>query len=148
MRMTNRSTDDQPGHAIRVSRYAVVATLGFVVQFATLAAWMALGLPPVAATVLAIEAAILHNFAWHDRWTWGDRELPPNARRLRRLAHYNATMAVTSIGAGIAAAVVLVEWMGRSVVEANLVAIAAATLLNYLASDLAIFRGRRPDAGP
>ena len=35
---------------------------------------------------LAVEAAILHNFLWHERWTWSDRAAA--GRRLDRLAAF------------------------------------------------------------
>ncbi len=28
-----------------------------------------------AATIVAVECAVLHNFVWHERWTWAHRAL-------------------------------------------------------------------------
>ena len=64
----------------------------------------AAGCAVVPATVLGIEAAIVHNFAWHDRWTWRDR--PSRGGYLQRLIRYNAAMACSSLLVGA-----LVTWV-------------------------------------
>src|ERR671913_1525419 len=68
-----------------------VGALGVVVQLATLALLTRVaGLPVAVATLLAVEAAVLHNFAWHQRWTW--RDVPTTGVRgvLQRLARFHA----------------------------------------------------------
>ena len=57
----------------RAARFAWVGAGGFVVQVAALHAFAAAGVPYAFATALAVEVAILHNFLWHERWTWADR---------------------------------------------------------------------------
>ena len=58
----------------RVSAFALVGCAGFVVQLSALEALtVGLGVPHLLATAGAVEVAILHNFAWHERWTWADR---------------------------------------------------------------------------
>ena len=54
--------------------------IGFALQLGVLALLLRLGLHYLAATALAVELAVLHNFAWHERWTWRDR--PPAGRPL------------------------------------------------------------------
>ncbi len=57
-----------------------VGAMGILVQIGML--W---GSPPalhlryLIATALAVEAAVLHNFFWHERWTWADRVARHNA---------------------------------------------------------------------
>ena len=57
----------------RVGRFVVIGTLGFLVQLSVASVLLAAGLTPVLATLLAIEAAIVTNHAWHRRWAWRDR---------------------------------------------------------------------------
>ena len=38
------------------------------------------------ATALAVEAAVLHNFIWHERWTWKDRSDLANRSAKKSLA--------------------------------------------------------------
>ena len=58
----------------RPAKFALVGALGIVVQ---LADPRSRSLPLVCqylwATGLAVEAAVLHNFMWHRRFTWRDR---------------------------------------------------------------------------
>ena len=55
-------------------RFSAVGLVGFLVQIAALAALTTLAhwtwLP---ATLLSVELAVIHNFFWHERWTWIDR---------------------------------------------------------------------------
>jgi hypothetical protein len=46
--------------------------MGIVVQFVMLAALTALRIDYLAATALAVESAVIHNFLWHCRYTWRD----------------------------------------------------------------------------
>ena len=51
-------------------RFGAVGALGVLVQLGALAAlagW--LGCNYLLATACAVETAVLHNFAWHERWT-------------------------------------------------------------------------------
>ena len=70
----------------RAARFAWVGVGGFVVQAASLYALSAAGLSYPAATAIAVEAAILHNFLWHERWSWADRL---EGGRLLRFARFN-----------------------------------------------------------
>ena len=57
----------------RFLKFNGVGAIGFALQLALLALLLRLGLHYLAATALAVELTILHNFAWHERWTWRDR---------------------------------------------------------------------------
>ena len=57
----------------RPATFALVGAIGVVVQLGTLEALTALGGHYLWATGLAVEAAVLHNFMWHQRFTWRDR---------------------------------------------------------------------------
>jgi putative flippase GtrA len=121
----------------RPVRYLLVAALGAGLQAAVVLAATAAGCSPVAATVIGIEAAILHNFAWHDRWTWGDRKRCEP--RVVRLVRYNAAMAGTSLLVGAGVTWLVVAGLGWGVLPANALAIAVAALANYVASDRVLF---------
>ena len=49
------------------------------------------------ATAFAVESAIIHNFFWHERWTWRDRKLIGAAGRLERLLRFNFGSGLISI---------------------------------------------------
>src|SRR5436190_21825889 len=91
----------EPGGALCRGRAA-----GFVLQALMLQVLVAAGLPYLLATALAVEGAILHNFVWHERWTWADRvvthgaglkgrhyDVPSRHGRLVRFARFNGATA-------------------------------------------------------
>jgi putative flippase GtrA len=123
--------------ARRISRFVAVGAAGFVVQMTVAAALLQAGLRPVVATVLAIEAAIVSNHAWHRRWAWRDR--PPRDRWPRTLlrAHLGAGATSLVVGAGTVAAL-----SGHvSPLAAQVVAVGVCAVANYWITDRWIFRG-------
>ena len=102
----------------------------------------------LAATVLALSAAVLHNFVWHWRWTWRDRALPlaavPGA-----LGRFVCANGLVSLASHLGVVGLLVERGALDPLPANAVAIAAAGLINFHLTDRAVFlrRGRPASVG-
>ncbi|HLW83222.1 MAG TPA: GtrA family protein [Candidatus Acidoferrales bacterium] len=98
------------------------------------------------ATALAVEAAVLHNFFWHEHFTWADRRaaaVAPAALCLRLLA-FNCTTGIVSI-AGNLLFVSLLTFRARApFLVANAAAIAICSLLNFAVNDRIIFRAKQP----
>ena len=88
------------------------------------------------ATALAVEAAVLHNFFWHERFTWADRR---TAASLARLVKFNLSTGGLSIVGNVLAMKLLVEVAGIEYLLANLLSIAACSVLNFLVADRGIF---------
>jgi putative flippase GtrA len=62
---------------VRWLRFNFVGGIGIFVQFVVLFLMKSvLHLDYLAATALAVEAAVVHNFIWHERYTWADRVQP------------------------------------------------------------------------
>ena len=119
--------------------FTVVGIVGFAVQ--TVALWMLVGharLPVVAATLVATEIAVLHNFAWHVQWTWADRPAGPVATGLRLLRFNLANGGVSLLGAA-ALMPVFVHGLGLHYLLANLLTVVACAVVNYLAGDRWVF---------
>jgi putative flippase GtrA len=124
---------------VRFWRFNAVGVLGFAVQLAVLALLVRLGVHYLAATALAVEAAVLHNFLWHERWTWGDR--PVRGReRLGRLWRFHAVNGAVSLVGNVVLMRLLAGALGVPVVPANLAAVLGCAAVNYLAGDRAVFR--------
>ena len=121
----------------RAARFVSVGAGGFVVQVVTLHALAAAGLPYPFATGLAVEAAILHNFLWHERWTWADRA--GSDGRVRRLIRFNGSTALVSIGGNVALMAVFVGWLHLPLMPANLLAVLTLSVLNFLSADRLVF---------
>jgi putative flippase GtrA len=127
--------------------FNAVGVLGAIVQLAVLHGALALAnMHYATATVLAVEAAVLHNFVWHERWTWRDR--PPGAAfRLTRLALFHAANGAVSLGGNLLVMRLLVEGGGFPAVPANLVAILTCAAINFWIGDHVVFRARRDRSG-
>lgn len=122
-------------------KFNAVGAIGILVQLAVLAALRSgLHAPYMTATAIAVEVAVLHNFVWHERWTWRDRR---GGNLLGRLLRFNLGNGVVSIVVNLAFMRVLVGRFHFQYILANLAAIAAGSFANYLVSDLFVFRRAR-----
>lgn len=122
---------------VRWLKFNAVGAIGIAVQLGALALLTsALKINYLLATALAVEATVLHNFIWHELFTWADRRAP---NRLIRLLKFNLTTGIVSIAGNLFAMKVLVEIAGMSYLPANLLSIAACSLLNFVVADRAIF---------
>ena len=120
----------------RPAKFALVGAVGIVVQLAALQALTAIGVSYLWATGLAVEAAVLNNFIWHRKFTWGDRS-GSDLARLLRFHLSNGTISILG-------SLLLMRWFvgrfGMSVLVANLLTIAACSVGNFLASDRWVFQ--------
>jgi putative flippase GtrA len=59
---------------VRWCKFNVVGGMGIAVQFAALFFLKSvLHFDYLVATAIAVEAAVIHNFVWHEQFTWADR---------------------------------------------------------------------------
>ncbi len=118
-----------------------VGGLGVLVQLATLAAltgW--LGLHYLVGTALAVEAAVLHNFIWHERWTWSDRLGHDKEGMWKRLVRFHLANGALSIGGNLILMRLFVGSWSMNYAVANIVTISICSILNFLAGDRFVFR--------
>ena len=131
--------------AIRWLRFNLVGAAGVAVQLGTLAMLLALGLDYLPAAGLAVETAILHNFLWHEAWTWRDRGGGGGAGKVGRLARFHLANGAVSLLGNLAVTALLVECGGLSPLVANAAAIGICGLVNFLLSDRWVFGCRPPE---
>jgi putative flippase GtrA len=123
----------------RFLKFNGVGAIGFALQLGLLALLLRLGLHYLAATAIAVELTILHNFWWHERWTWRDR--PASARaRAQRLCRFHAANGLVSLAGNLALMHLLVGMIGMPPVPANLLSVLACAVVNFTASDRIVFR--------
>ena len=125
----------------RWATFNVVGIMGVGVQITTLVMlrdWSQMDYLP--ATALAVQAAVLHNFVWHERWTWVDRTASHDSSKLARLLRFNLTIGALSIGENLLFMELLVGRFEIHYLSANLIAIASCSVLNFVASDRLVFR--------
>ena len=127
----------------RVTPFITVGVIGFVVQISTLAALTSLAhwnwLP---ATVVSVEFAVLHNFLWHERWTWTDRTVAAASAPFARLLRFHVSNGLISIAGNAALMAWLVGILGVPAVPANALAVGAMSVLNFVMADRWVFRAR------
>jgi putative flippase GtrA len=122
----------------KFSVFSLVGFGGFLIQISAIAALTRFaGWSAIAATVVALELAALHNFIGHSRWTWGDRRASSVRLWLRRYWRYQAAK-TASLGANLAITTVL-TYCGLPVEVANCAAVLACALPNYLVADQFVF---------
>jgi len=92
------------------------------------------------ATAFAVEAAVLHNFFWHEHFTWSDRRAAARGRFRRRLLAFNLTTGAVSIGGNLICVSLLMHQLRAHLLAANLFAVAACSLINFIVNDKLVFR--------
>ena len=99
----------------------------------------------LAATALAVEAAVLNNFAWHERWTWLDRADGGWPGTLSRFARFNLTIGVASIAENLFFMRILVGYFAIHYLVSCLMSITACSVINFYFSHRVVFK---PPASP
>jgi putative flippase GtrA len=128
---------------LRWLKFNFVGGIGIGVQLAALAVFRSfLHLDYLLATGLAVETAVLHNFFWHERFTWADRPTARLTHSLARLAKFNVSNGGVSIVGNLLLMWLLVGELHLNYMLANLVAVAVCSLVNFILSDRFVFDGR------
>jgi dolichol-phosphate mannosyltransferase len=123
----------------RFLRFKVVGAIGIAVQLAVLELLRRIGVDYMPATIVAVEAAILHNFVWHERYTWRDRGSVSRWESLARLLRFHLANGAVSLAGNAAMMRWLVGEMGVPVLPANVAAIAACGVVNFVLGDRLVF---------
>jgi putative flippase GtrA len=127
-----------------VRRWAVfngVGAIGIAVQLVTLAVLVRrLDVHYLLATALAVEITILHNFFWHDRWTWRDRPAASGRDLVARLGRFHVLNGAVSLVGNLVIARALTGGLGVDPIASNIAAIVTCSIVNFLASETLVFR--------
>jgi putative flippase GtrA len=130
--------------AIRWLKFNAVGGIGIVVQLVGLFLLKSiLQLNYLLATSLAVEAAVIHNFIWHERFTWADRVQPSWRHSALRLLRFNLTTGAVSIAGNVALMKFFIDTTHMNYLLANGLTIAAGSLANFIVSDRALFLARK-----
>jgi archaetidylinositol phosphate synthase len=118
-------------------RFNLVGIGGFALQLGVL--WILAricGVHYLIATALAVEIAVLHNFAWHEAWTW--RSVTTEGR-WRRLVRFNLANGFVSIASNLLFTQLFMQWMGLPLLAANTAAVIMMALLNFALAESWVF---------
>ena len=128
----------------RLARFSLVGAIGIGVQVLVLAMLTAIGTNYLLATVLAVESAILHNFIWHQQFTWRDRSRG-SARTVRRLLRFHLSNGLISLVGNMLLMTLFKGRLHLPILPANLLSISICALVNFAVSDRWVFAaGSRP----
>lgn len=132
---------------MRWLKFNAVGAMGATLQLALLALFVdVVGMHYLWATAFSVEAAILHNFVWHRRWTWDDR-CGASDRAGTTLARFNLTNGLVSLSGNLLSAYLLTGFWRIDPVVANMVSIALGSLANFFLSDRVVFVAHEKTAG-
>jgi len=133
-----------PASWTRFLRFNAVGGIGIGVQLAALALLKSgFGMNYMWATALAVEAAVLHNFCWHVKWTWRDRtQNAVSDSLLSQLWKFHLGNGAVSLLVNLVLMRLLVGSFGMNYLAANIAAIAAGGVASYLVSDRLVFLDR------
>ena len=124
---------------IRWLKFSFVGGIGIGVQLAVLTALKSgLHFNYLLATALAVETAVIHNFIWHERFTWKDR-VKTNLPFVRFLK-FNLTNGLLSILGNLGLMRILAGFFHLNYIAANLIGITVCSLANFLVSDRFVFQ--------
>lgn len=136
--------------AQRWYRFSVVGLIGIGVQLAMLAVLTRGGLHYLLATAIAVETAVLHNYAWHRRWTWAERAVASRfapAAEADRLLRFHVANGLVSIVSNLLWMRLLTGVWGIPAVPANLLAIGATSLVNFALGERWVFKTAEEEPG-
>ena len=122
--------------AMRWLKFNLVGGIGIAVQLLALVLLKAvLHVNYLVATTLAVETAVIHNFLWHEHFTWADR----TGAGFTRFLKFNLTTGLFSIGGNLLLMKLLVGFGHLNYLPANGIAITACSVVNFLVSDGFVF---------
>jgi putative flippase GtrA len=120
-------------------KFNAVGIIGVGVQLLVLSVLKSgFGMNYLLATFLAVETTIIHNFIWHERWTWIDRTRDAGGVPAR-LLRFNLANGVISLAGNIVLMWLFVSRFNLNYMLANLMAIVICSLVNFLVSDRLVF---------
>jgi len=129
-----------PSVALRWLKFNFVGGIGIAVQFAAL--FLLRGLLHfhyLMATAIAVEAAVVHNFVWHEQFTWSDRVQSSWSGSIPRFLRFNLTTGAVSIVGNLALMKVMVGMGHMNYLLANAIAIVLCSVANFLVSEEWVF---------
>jgi putative flippase GtrA len=127
--------------AARWLRFNLVGAIGIPVQFGAFAAYFHwFGWNDKVAAGLAVETAVLHNFVWHQLYTWKHLPRAGTGEVAGRLLRFHLGNGIISIAGNVLLMQVLADMMGLNHYLASGIGIAVCSLLNFAASEWFVFR--------
>jgi putative flippase GtrA len=124
---------------MRFGRFALVGLLGAALQLSLLRVLTKLRLSPIAATPIAVEITILHNFLWHEHFTWRHRK----GKRAIRLCRFHLANGLVSLLGNTTITYCFVTRLHVQILPSALASIAICSLANFTLADHWVYSSRK-----
>jgi putative flippase GtrA len=122
-------------------KFNSVGAIGFLIQLSVLSLLTSkFRLNYLIATGLAVEIAVLHNFIWHENWTWADRTKNSSNLFWRRFLYFHLVNGALSLVGNIVLMRLFIKNMNWGYIQANVAAIAICSIFNFLAGNFLVYR--------
>lgn len=139
-----RKYDPIPSTMKRWLMFNSVGAIGFFVHMGTLTLLeLCFGLGYYLASIVAVETAIVHNFFWHERWTWADRRRMSKNPAILRFFYFHLANGMVSLTGIVILVPIFVENLALDSRAANVLSIALCSVVNFLAGDRIVFRSNK-----
>ena len=123
-------------------KFSAVGAIGIGVQLAALAFFHnGFGIQCLAATAMAVETPVLHNFLWHERFTWPERRTRHFAARLGR---FHAGNGLVSLLGNTFLMYCFVDRLKAPPALSTAAAIALCSIANFLIADRWVYADSTP----
>jgi putative flippase GtrA len=124
---------------LRILKFSLVGAVGIAVQFVVLCGLVKAHVNYLVATALAVESALVHNFVWHQQFTWSDQLENRRFANLNRFFRFHLSNGAISLIGNLVIMRLLVGGLGFPVVVANGFAISICFAANFMVSDQWVF---------
>jgi putative flippase GtrA len=126
--------------------FNAIGLAGMLVQLAVVA-FLArvVGWHYLIATAVGVESAVLHNFVWHQHWTWRDRPAHSSRTTAFRFMNFHLVNGAVSLAGNVGLTAFCTGVAGLDALVSNVIAIIACSVVNFAASESFVFQpdGRR-----
>jgi len=124
----------------RFGKFSVVGLVGAALQLLVFD-WLveACHVPTPAAVAVAVEIVVLHNFLWHERFTWRERGATGLRHKAARLWRFHAANGLVSLAGNALLSWLLLDEVKAPPLLAGVTAIALCAPINFLLADRWVF---------
>jgi putative flippase GtrA len=124
--------------------FNAIGVAGMLVQLAVVALIArVVGWHYLVATALGVESALLHNFVWHQYWTWRDRPAHSARTTVVRFMNFHLVNGVVSLAGNVGLTAFWTGVAGLNPLVSNVIAIIACSIVNFAASESFVFQPER-----
>jgi putative flippase GtrA len=122
-------------------RYNTIGVMGVGVQISVLILLRNLfEMNYFVATLIAVQCALIHNFFWHQRWTWRSQRSLTKKQSLWRFVRFNGSSGTISMIGNVGFTALLVQAIHLPYIFCNLLAIGACNIANFLFAHNFVFQ--------